>query len=747
MMRRAASTKPWSSSPPIEGWGAWIAASLLTLLVASMVQRAAWVAQLPNVRTVALFALLLSGGLAKTSVRSAWAVLLIAGAGLLLVTTHAASVLEMEADRWTEVVPQIEAVWRGMSAWSRAVQSAETSSATLPFVVLLLALIWIGIARLGWMLLRHQRPLIALVPLSIGAGLNYYLADVPLWMMTAYAFFALLLLATTGQSTQVSRWRAAGVTFDSDTRARVQMMTSGIIGTLLLLGWLLADTRSLAVARAFVRWEPVQVAEAWLLRSFAGVNSRRQQLEVRAAIETAGVMPQSYLLGNAPELYETVVMRAKIETQGVSFRPNSHWRMLSYDVYTGSGWARSAERISPIRRGQALSGDEDLRVANLVRQQIELTANSRSIKISLGQPQQFDHAVEQHTRLANETVWAGSDQASYTVDSWVSAATSAELNTITQVDLPPTLREHYTALPDSVPQRVTDLAQTLVSPEMTPFQQAQAIETYVRQFPYSLDVQAPPQGRDPVDFFLFEQQTGYCDYYASAMVVLARAVGLPARIGIGYAPSASDADGVQTIYQIDGHSWAEIYFGEYGWIEFEPTAGFGREVDRLNSAEVDGDTRLSDEFGLEDDVEFAPPPIPTQDAPNQDWVRLAMISMVVIFFGLLISRLRQRPLPTVNVQFAMLQQAAIQLALPVDPSQTPAEFYAMWVEALDTRQLNPHVANWFGMTNWQAQLVTLSADIVDAFAALQYGQQSQIGVRNSAELRQLRRILWLLRFT
>jgi transglutaminase-like putative cysteine protease len=96
----------------------------------------------------------------------------------------------------------------------------------------------------------------------------------------------------------------------------------------------------------------------------------------------------------------------------------------------------------------------------------------------------------------------------------------------------------------------------------------------LRQYPYSLEVTGPPPNVDPVAYFLFELQAGYCDYYASAMVVMARSLGLPARMGVGYLAQPADEAGVQTIRQLHGHSWAEIYFAGVGWVEFEPTGSF-----------------------------------------------------------------------------------------------------------------------------------------------------------------------------
>jgi hypothetical protein len=79
--------------------------------------------------------------------------------------------------------------------------------------------------------------------------------------------------------------------------------------------------------------------------------------------------------------------------------------------------------------------------------------------------------------------------------------------------------------------------------------------------------------RDVVDYFLFDLQTGYCDYYASSMVVLARSVGLPARIVVGYAGGQFDEEyDHYLVSEADAHSWVEIYFSGFGWIPFEPTS-------------------------------------------------------------------------------------------------------------------------------------------------------------------------------
>jgi hypothetical protein len=88
------------------------------------------------------------------------------------------------------------------------------------------------------------------------------------------------------------------------------------------------------------------------------------------------------------------------------------------------------------------------------------------------------------------------------------------------------------------------------------------------------------------DYFLFDLKKGYCDYYATAMVVLARINGLPARFVSGYSPGSYDAPNARyVIRELNAHSWAEVYFPGVGWVEFEPTASLPvieRETEELS---------------------------------------------------------------------------------------------------------------------------------------------------------------------
>ena len=141
----------------------------------------------------------------------------------------------------------------------------------------------------------------------------------------------------------------------------------------------------------------------------------------------------------------------------------------------------------------------------------------------------------------------------------------------------------YATLPEGVPERVRKLAVRITSGRQTPYQKARAIEQYLKtNYTYRLadpltgDV---PPGRDPVDWFLFKIQEGTCGNFSSAFVVMARALGIPARVVSGWSVLPGSAVAAtsyeQTVYSDQAHQRAEVAFEGLGWIPFEPTASQG----------------------------------------------------------------------------------------------------------------------------------------------------------------------------
>jgi hypothetical protein len=180
--------------------------------------------------------------------------------------------------------------------------------------------------------------------------------------------------------------------------------------------------------------------------------------------------------------------------------------------------------------------------------------------------------VDQSTLLQADMFAATSNAQSYRAQSYIPQVSVQKLREDAS-NYPQEILDRYLQLPALTP-RVRQLAEALTDNQPNEYDKAKAIETYLREtYPYDLNIPAPPEDQDVTDYFLFELRRGYCDYYATAMVVLARASGLPARFVSGYASGSYDAPNAQyVVRELNAHSWAEIYFPRIGWIEFEPTA-------------------------------------------------------------------------------------------------------------------------------------------------------------------------------
>jgi hypothetical protein len=133
------------------------------------------------------------------------------------------------------------------------------------------------------------------------------------------------------------------------------------------------------------------------------------------------------------------------------------------------------------------------------------------------------------------------------------------------------IREMYLQLP-SLDPRIPALAQQIAAGERTPLDQARAIERYLpANYAYTLDL-AGPAPADPLAHFLFERRAGHCEYFAAAMTILLRSLGVPARYVNGFlGGDYNDIAGDYIIRARNAHSWVEAYFPGYGWVTFDPT--------------------------------------------------------------------------------------------------------------------------------------------------------------------------------
>lgn len=270
-------------------------------------------------------------------------------------------------------------------------------------------------------------------------------------------------------------------------------------------------------------------------------------------------------------------------------------RVTSFDWYTGSGWQRRA-RVDTvdIPVGQRIANPNDGAIA--VSSRITLTRpRNDNFLMSVGIPSAFGVDarittlsgldVDSNSMFAVQSDIIQNTDTTYTVTSLLSRANETELRAAPPA--PAAINNVYLLLPDTVPARVTDLARTVVrqAGASTRYDQTMAIQSYLRTLTYDENRPRPPASMDWVAYFLFESQRGYCDDFATAMVVMLRTQAIPARLVQGYV--LADRDPLRGDYVVReslAHSWVEVYFDGFGWQRFEPTpTGYTRIPDRTDT--------------------------------------------------------------------------------------------------------------------------------------------------------------------
>ena len=164
----------------------------------------------------------------------------------------------------------------------------------------------------------------------------------------------------------------------------------------------------------------------------------------------------------------------------------------------------------------------------------------------------------------------------YSVQSYVMHPTAAQLDALP----PPTnVPAKYTATGDSLDTRIQNLALEWTAGDTTNYQKVMSIQDHLTDGTYTYDtkVQARTSADALTDFLLFNKR-GFCEQFAAAMAVLLRTLGIPTRLAVGFdsgnrSPEGNTADTTWTVTSRDAHTWPEVLFPTYGWLQFEPTPG------------------------------------------------------------------------------------------------------------------------------------------------------------------------------
>lgn len=262
----------------------------------------------------------------------------------------------------------------------------------------------------------------------------------------------------------------------------------------------------------------------------------------------------------------------------------SYWRSHAYDVYNGRSWSqssRTAERIAPVNPDSFIFDLKEDAFRNgkpKFDHSFHIVQPMPNLIFTGGDPVLLFVAADEISRDSNDGLRLSNGlQAgmTYSVIAEPRNFTPEQLRSAPS-DIPAEIASRYLQLPDTITDRTRQLAQTLTAEAPTPYDQVIAIRDHLLvTYPY--DYFPPPMApnTDAVDQFLFVDQQGVCEMYVSAMVVMLRELGIPARLVAGY--GSGEYNPITGYYEVranDAHAWAEVYFPDYGWVPFDPTPGW-----------------------------------------------------------------------------------------------------------------------------------------------------------------------------
>lgn len=281
----------------------------------------------------------------------------------------------------------------------------------------------------------------------------------------------------------------------------------------------------------------------------------------------------------AVKLDPTVVMRVEFPDQRGPVVGTLYFRGTAYDTYDGRSWAnrlsvrrmleRTPDGVFLVSTPQAAAAAE----SGGLRQEILIEALDTTVLFGASFVESIKggfHVVQVDGVDGLYLPYPTSARFQYSVRSIPDRLLESD-RTAETFSYPDLVRKRFLQLPDVSP-RVGALAREVAGAGRAPYDIARAVEQHLRQnYQYSLDVGASVSA-SPVEDFLFTRKTGYCEHYATAMVVMLRTLGIPARLVTGFLPGVwNDFGNYYSVRQQDAHAWVEVYFPRSGWVTFDPT--------------------------------------------------------------------------------------------------------------------------------------------------------------------------------
>jgi transglutaminase-like putative cysteine protease len=436
-----------------------------------------------------------------------------------------------------------------------------------------------------------------------GVGAQFAVAVAPVHPTTG---FLLLTTAGTGVTTLLAAWLAFRVqrTGWAAVPPLLVFLSASVLGTgagragsvaievAVLAGYLLVDHTVGMLDRD--RWLGRRRPSPW--HSFGDLGTRFVIGAVALSVIVVGLLPGAdghgvlgwrdnggggtrIIVSPMVSLATRLIRTSREDVFTVKSPVASYWQLTTLDDYSGDTWQAGKDSYDSFSTALPAAGIAVPKGTRAVRETVHIEALD-----SPWLPMAFTPVAVSGVSGVQYNAATGSlltkrptaDGLTYAVTSlqYLGTLDPAKLRAVAAPS-PTSAPAGSLQLPATVPSSVYQLARRIVAGHKSEYAEALALQNFFYQsdFTYSLQPPSDGSGISAITTFLFQTHTGYCQQFAGSYAVLARAVGLPTRLAVGFTTGARQSHGVYQVTDANVHTWPEVWFPHYGWVPFEPTKG------------------------------------------------------------------------------------------------------------------------------------------------------------------------------
>lgn len=621
-----------------------------------------------------------------------------------------------------------------VSNWfQRAIVSGGQSSDNTVFLLFLAILTFLLAYISVWLVLRTRRPWLTVLANGVVLliNLNWATPDKLIFLLL-FLLVSLLLLVRFTLAENMRRWKARGLRFSPDLSW--DFMQAGAIFAVAVL--LVAYLLPIGTANQQLQdWaaspkNPLTSLQSKFSQIFAGVVGGGQ------GGNGVNFFDASYRLRGTVSLPTTKILH--YTTPQSSDDASQYLITETYDSYDGvASWTSTSGQQNTAKANVLLPGSSsDDRLNTYAITFDNVPAGGQSYLFAPGvEAARFNVATTFTMRgPANvPTIWQADtplqagDQ--YIAAGYVSTATASNLAAVPYpapkaadpTIYPPGVLQLYLPSNETIDPYIKQVAEQATKGTTSMYDAAQHLENYLRAgFTYSTTNPDPPSNEDAVVWFL-KNKKGFCTFFATAMALMGRSLGMPTRVALGFTSGTYDQEhGYYVVRGNDAHMWTQVYFGQYGWINFEPTASFNkftRAIDALPGATpgANGTTTVTTPNPAHDPSKGQGPDVgKTGSVAPQDSavVRIGLGTSLVILLLLLAVlgflfwwRIKFRGLAPAAGALARVTRLGIWAGAPPTSAQTPNEYAEQLATTVPAQQATiRQLTNLYNRERWSGEI-------------------------------------------